>query len=71
MGAEDRLCTVSSTDFDACCGEAVFRSAIPCDEDVYQLCVNIMGRDQFQPLNNYSDAVELYFHLRRSIQALL
>lgn len=69
--AEDNLCNVSVADFNACCEEALFRSSIPCDEDVYQMCVSIMSGDQSEPPNNFSEAVELYNHLRQEILQML
>ena len=43
--AEDQLCAVSDNDVSACLEEAVLRSTVPCAEDVYEICTNIMRRD--------------------------
>ena len=44
-GGVDQLCGVSDTDITVCCSEAVFRSSMPCDPDVYEACLHIMHRD--------------------------
>lgn len=69
--AEDHLCNVSIADFNVCREEALFRSSIPCDEDVYEMCVIIMRRDQSEPPSNFSEAVELYTHLQQDILQML
>lgn len=69
--AEDRRCNVSMADFDACCQRAIFRSPVPCDEDVYHLSLSIMRRDRLNPSSDLSECVELYLHLRRNIKAVL
>ena len=65
------LCNVSIADFNVCREEALFRSSIPCDEDVYEMCVIIMRRDQSEPPSNFSEAVELYTHLQQDILQML
>ena len=70
-GTEDKLCTtVDDDEMTVCNSEAEFRSTIPCDPDVYELCVDIMRRDNLtQPLDVYH-AVNLYLHLQREIMVL-
>lgn len=68
--AEDQLCNVSSDDLNACCEEAEFRSTIPCDEDVYAVCVDIIRRDHAELPKNFSEAIDLYLHLKREILML-
>ncbi|XP_063955289.1 uncharacterized protein LOC135154065 [Lytechinus pictus] len=71
-GTEDQLCTnVDDDDLAACISDAVFRSTIPCDKDVYDLCVYIMKRDNLDQPMEVQDALELYIHLKQEITVLL
>ena len=71
-GTEDKLCTnVDDDDLAACISEAVFRSNVPCDEDVYDLCMHVMNRDNLDKPLELQDALELYIHLRQEINLLL
>ena len=54
--AQDQLHYVQDSEIDLCSQGALFRSIIPCDEDVYGVCVGIMGRDNMDPPKNFSEA---------------
>lgn len=71
-GATDKLCPVSAEDVEVCSTEAVLRSTIPCDDDVYRLCISILRRDGLQPsaLDN-TGLRELFLYLKREINAML
>jgi hypothetical protein len=71
-GATDKLCPVSEEDIEVCTTEAVFRSTIPCDADVYRLCISILRRDGLHPsaLDN-TGLRYLFLYLKREINALL
>jgi len=70
-GAEDKLCSVTNNDVNACVAEASFRSSVPCDVDVFEVCVSIMNRDGLEVPSDCSDAIDLYFHLRHEIHQLI
>ena len=44
-----RLHSVQDSDIDLCSQGALFRSVIPCGEDVHGGFVSIMGRDNMDP----------------------
>ena len=64
METKNQLHYVQDSEIDLCSQGAPFRSIIPCDEDVYWVCVSIMGRD---PPKNLTEAKQLYFHLHNEI----
>ena len=45
-----QLHSVQDSDIDSCSQGALFRSVIPCGEDVYGVCVSTMGRDNMEAL---------------------
>ena len=62
---------ISYSDIDLCSQGAVFRSVIPCCEDVYGVCVSVMGRDNMDPPKNVSEDLQLYLHLQNEMLILL
>jgi len=62
--ARDYLHAVDRISVQSCAAEVEFRSSIPCDRDVYDLCSFIMQRDGLQPAANVDKAIDLYKHLR-------
>ena len=65
--AQNQLHCVQDSEIDLCSQGALFRSVIPCGEDVYGVCVSIMGSDNMDPPKNFSEAKQLYFHLYNEI----
>ena len=65
--AQDSLHSVQDVELNVCYQEALFRSSTPCDEDIDQMSVGIMRRDNFDPPKNFSEAIQLYLHLRSEI----
>jgi len=68
-GGVDQLCGVSDTDITVCCSEAVFRSSMPCDPDVYEACLHIMHRDRLE--FHVNDNTGLYLILRTELRRLV
>ena len=66
-----RLHSVQDSDIDLCSQGALFRSVIPCGEDVYGGFVSIMGRDNIDPPKNFSEALHLYLYLQNEMLILL
>ena len=66
-----QLHSVQDSDIDSCSQEALFRSVISCGEDVYGVCVSIMGRDNMDPPKNFSEALQLYLYLQNEMLILL
>ncbi|XP_054641995.1 uncharacterized protein LOC129187166 [Dunckerocampus dactyliophorus] len=50
-----------------CKDECVFRLSIPCDPDVYKLCLIFMAESHLTPPADPYQAVSLYMHLRQVI----
>ena len=69
--ADDHSVVITETDMAACCREADFRSAIPCDEDVYEVCVAIMKEHNLTPAQTCVEAIDLYLYIRREILSVL
>jgi len=69
-GACDYLVTVAADDWDVCADDADFRS-IPCDPDVYNVCLYLMTLYNYSYPNNAGEAVDLYLTLRHNIELLL
>ena len=55
--AQDYLHSVQDVELNVYCQEALFCSLTPCYEDVDQLSVGIMRRDNFDPPKNFSEAI--------------
>ena len=70
-GSEDQLCWVSEDDIEDCSTTADFRSLVPCDKDVYDICIAIMSRDNLQPAMDAFEAVNLYLKLQQDVMTLL
>ena len=69
--AEDHIVAVTEADVLACSREAEFRSVIPCDPDVYEVCMAIMQEHNLTPARTCHEATDLYLHLRRELMAML
>ncbi|XP_069108919.1 uncharacterized protein [Argopecten irradians] len=69
-GSSDKLCQVADEDINLCTEEVTFRTAIPCDEDVYRLCIEIMRKGHIDPVDEVVSARSLYLHLRQEIASL-
>lgn len=55
----------------ACKEECVFKTEIPCDKDVYELCCHLIRKNGWQKANDAISARELYIQLREEILHLL
>lgn len=63
----DYLCPVQGEHVNVCKTECIFREPIPCDQDVYSLCNDLMAElDLHLPEDPYQ-AVNLYMQLREAI----
>lgn len=65
--AEDHKVAVSEADLAMCSTTAEFRSHVPCDQDVYDVCVAIMRENNLTPAQTCDEATDLYLYLRREI----
>ena len=63
----DQLQSVQDSEIDSCSQGALFRSVIPCGEDVNGVCISIMGRDNMDPPKTFSEAIRLYLHLQKML----
>ncbi|KAH3801399.1 hypothetical protein DPMN_155049 [Dreissena polymorpha] len=69
--AENHIVAVTEIDMAACCRESEFRSVIPCDEDVYKVCVALMKEHNLSPAKTCVEATDLYLFMRREIVSML
>lgn len=67
----DFLSSVEDEHVQLCKDECIFRLAIPCDQDVYNLCNIFMVESHLTLPNDPYQAVNLYMHLRESVNASL
>lgn len=68
-GAQDQLFPVLDLDdINDCSEEAEFRSTVPCDPVIYDMCVNIMSRDNLEPATTITEATDLYLYLRQRLR---
>lgn len=70
-GSRDFLTPVEDEYLQLCKDECVFRRAILCDSDVYQLCNILMAESHLTLPRDPYQAVNLYGHLREAIIASL
>lgn len=66
----DSLCNVFPERVEIAREECRFRKAIPCDEDVHELCCAVMKENGLEFPEDSDSAVNLYMELRRSISGL-
>ena len=58
---------VDQNHIEICQSECMFRSHLPCDTDIFDLCMMYMVENSLQPPENLEEALELYIFLRISI----
>jgi hypothetical protein len=63
-GSTDYVCTVSQEEIAVCRERCTMRSCVPCDEDVYEFCLIIMGEYNLKIPKDATEAVDLYLQLR-------
>ena len=70
-GTENYMVPVEDDEIEVCSENAVFRGAMSCDEDVYNMCILIMTEQNLTLGNDAYEALDLYLHLRGRIHAIL
>lgn len=68
---QDYLCAVSANDVRLCKEDSVFRRAILCDDDVYELCLEIMQIRNLSLPSDVYQGVNLYMELRECMFQIL
>lgn len=68
---DDYTFEVNDNDLNLCKETATFRSGMPCDEDVYNLCVHFMAENDFNIAEDPYQAMDLYIALRQCFEAVL
>jgi hypothetical protein len=69
--AEDQMYPVDAEDLETCSNEAEYRSVMPCDIDIFNLCCHILRRDGLEPAGDARNGVHLFIHLKNAITAML
>ncbi|KAJ4925027.1 hypothetical protein JOQ06_017765 [Pogonophryne albipinna] len=68
---EDCISPVEGADAQLCRSNCTFRSAVPCDTDIYNICNLLMMESQLNlPADSYQ-ALDLYLDLRNTIRSSL
>jgi len=70
-GTSSYLNTISEQELNACVQLCSFRSAIPCDTDMYTLCCQTLRQHQLAYPDTPDQAMHAYCTLRQSIRNLL
>ena len=70
-GEQSHLTNITQQEIDACRSNCSFRSAIPCDTDMYELCTQIMRRDGHAFPKTTDEGLGLYMSLRDAVRQLL
>ena len=65
FGTKDYICHVDDDIIEACKNECVFKTDIPCDQDVYDFCTSTMVENMWAKPNDPKSARELYINLHR------
>ena len=68
---EDYLCAVDSDELEVCKSECTFRKSFACDEDVFEVCSEIMRERNLQIPKDAHQGYKLYLELRRCLLQLL
>ena len=58
---------VDQNHIEICQSECMFRSHLPCDTEIFDLCMMYMVENSLQSPENLEEALELYIFLRISI----
>lgn len=65
-GARDYLHPISLENVEACLEDCVFKD-FPCDEDVFNICVDLISEHNLEVTNEVFATVDLYMRLRQLI----
>lgn len=71
LNSRDYTCQLNAEDMRACRENATFKSVIPCNKDIYDLCIILMRESSIMPPNDATSVSTLYMHLRTIIKSLL
>ena len=67
----DYLAPVAHDSLQFCKDQCLFRSNIPCDPDVYELCNIVMSESHLGHPRDAYEAINLYTHLRNAVKGSL
>jgi len=67
-GTSDQLCSVSDDEVEVCRTEAEFRSMIPCDSDVYDMCIDIISRNNLELPIDTASGLDMFRYLSCEIR---
>lgn len=65
------LCPVDEAMVDICHTECSQKSPLPCDKDVFNLCLELMLENNWNYPSTAMEAVELYLNLRNEVLRIL
>ena len=65
------LTDISQPELNACRDLCSFRSTIPCDKDMFDLCCHILLENQLHVPNTPEEALHVYMNLRQTIRNIL
>ena len=70
-GAVDWKCAVPLQELNVCKNESLFREPIPCDNDVFDLCCELMADHGYTLPKDAHEGINLYGALRNEIMGLM
>ncbi len=72
-GTRSYLTEVVQNEIDAARQLCSFRQAMPCDNDVYELCCHVMSQNglQYPRINVHNDNINVYLQLRHILRNML
>lgn len=68
---DNYLCEIDDEEIEICKEHATFRSGIHCDEDIYNMCIQIIAENSLLIPKDPDQALDLYLELRQKIISLL
>ena len=70
-GTHDFIVSPNAADLETAKDSCLFLTAVPCDNDVFELCVTIMDELNLSFPNDRLQALDLYISLRDAIHSQL
>ncbi|KAJ8321138.1 hypothetical protein KUTeg_001263 [Tegillarca granosa] len=68
---DNYLCEIDDEEIEICKEHATFRSGLHCDEDIYNMCIQIIAENSLLIPKDPYQALDLYLELRQKIISLL
>jgi hypothetical protein len=67
-GSQEYMNRIAPEDINMCKRDCMFRKCIPCDEDVYNLCIVLMAQENLDMPEDAYSGLNLYLRLRELVR---